>query len=56
MRADPLPGPYIIFAVMAILCGRVLIAPLTATDSGLFPGGEEGRRKIALGATILERV
>jgi hypothetical protein len=56
MRADPLPGRYIIFAAMAILSGRVLVILLTAMACALFPGGESGRRKTALGAPILERV
>jgi hypothetical protein len=56
MRADPLPGRYIIFAAMAILSGRVLVTLLTAMDSGLFPEEEMGRRKTAPGAPILKRV
>ena len=51
----PVLGPYIIFAVLAILSGRVLVTLLTATDSALFPGEAVGRRKTGQVAPILER-
>jgi hypothetical protein len=55
MRTDPVSGPYIIFAVLAILSGRVFVTLLTATDSTLFPGRAVGRRKTGLVAPMLEK-